>query len=82
MIVHVDLFFNVSDDFDGDISDILQKIIEYRKLNSQEPHKSDYSEEFDINNSISKSGYDRLMTRKLRNDKNLVGAVTFIEYID
>lgn len=82
MIVHVDLFFNISEDFDGDISEVLKKIIDYRKLNGKEPSKSDYSEEFDLNNSISKSGYDRLMARKIKRGKNLVGAVTFIHDID
>jgi hypothetical protein len=56
--------------------------LEYRNENgNQQPFRSDYAEEFNHNNSISKSGFDKIMMDRLKNfkSKNLVGTISLID---
>lgn len=84
-LIHVDLFFKLPKGFDGDFDDLLMLILEYRASNgNQEPVAKDYVAEVLENNSISKSGYDRMMIKKLllSEDRNLIGAINAIEVSD
>jgi hypothetical protein len=80
-LAHVDLFFKVPKDFDGTIDDVLQLILDYRESNGmQEPEEKDYIQEVAENNSISKTGHNIMMIKKLLDgDRRLVGSVNKIE---
>lgn len=81
-VAHIDLFFELPEDFDGGFDEMLKAVIDYRKSNGRkEPKKSDYSEEIDQNNSVSKTGYDRLMMRRLEIHKEtkLIGTISVLE---
>jgi len=79
-IAHVDLFFQLPDGFKGGFDEVLEEVLKHRAASGKEPDKSDYAKEFDENNSISKSGYDKIMVNKLRHEgKNLIGTISLIQ---
>lgn len=84
-LIHVDLFFKLPQGFDGGFDDLLKLILEYRAHNGcVEPLERDYVVEAQENNSVSKTGYDRLMIKKLlaTDKRNLVGVINVIEVSD
>lgn len=84
-LIHVDLFFKLPQGFDGGFDDLLMLILKYRANNgNKEPMTKDYVSEVLENNSVSKSGHDILMIKKLLSSetRNLMGSINVIEVSD
>lgn len=66
-VAHVNLYFKLPDDFDGDLNLLLEKILEYRKSvenDSKKEYDMAFSDELEDSTSISKKGYDILMLNR------------------
>ena len=62
-IAHINIYFRIPEDFDGDLNELLANIIEYRenKGNDNKIIKLNFKEELENSKTISKYGYDVLM---------------------
>jgi hypothetical protein len=85
-VAHINLYFKLPDDFDGDLNLLLEEVLKYRKSVEGSPKKEydmAFADELEDSTSISKKGYDILMfnrfMRSCEEGLRLFGHINIVE---